>query len=123
MGETMDPVASQSHRRVLVLLARGQADQDALATRLSPDERKTRGELHAWSAKDLVAHNNFWRQDAVWRLRAALDGGSPPDTDDEQTQNDRAFQEQRETPWEALVAETERLRAETAALIEQLSPD
>src|SRR5438876_681524 len=119
----MDPIASETHRRVLALVARGQADQDTLAARLSPEERAARGELQAWSAKDHVAHNNFWRQDAAWRLQAALDGGTPPDTDDEQTQNDRIFQEQRETPWETLVAETERLRAETAALIQQLSVD
>jgi tetratricopeptide (TPR) repeat protein len=120
----MDPIESETHRRVLALLARGQADQDLLAARLSPEERATRGELHAWSAKDHVAHNNFWRQDAGWRLQAALDGSTPPDTEDDvQTHNDRVFQEQRETPWEELVAETERLHAETAALIQQLGPD
>jgi ketosteroid isomerase-like protein len=120
----MDPIESETRRRVLALLARGQADQDLLAARLSPEERATRGELHAWSAKDHVAHNNFWRQDVVWRLQAALQGGTPPDTEEEvQTHNDRVFQEQRETPWEELVAETERLHAETAALIQQLNPD
>jgi tetratricopeptide (TPR) repeat protein len=122
----MDPMSSmesETRRRVLVLLARGQADQDALAVRLSPEERAARGELHDWSPKDNVAHNNFWRQDAIWRLQAFLEGSSPPDTEDDLAWNDRVFQEQRETPWEQLVAETERLRAETAALIQQLSPD
>ena len=89
----MDPIESETHRRVLALLARGQADQDILAARLSPEERATRGELYAWSAKDHVAHNNFWRQDAIWRLQAALDGGTPTDTEDDvQTHNDRVFQ-------------------------------
>src|SRR5437867_13058972 len=101
----MDLGASDAHRRVLEMTARGQADQDTLAVRLSPEERAARGELHSWSAKDHVAHNNFWRQDAVWRLQAARDGGPPPDTGDDQTENDRVFQEQRETPWEELVAE------------------
>ena len=90
MGETMDPISSiqsETHRRVLVLLARGKADQDSLAVRLSPDERAACGELHDWSPKDHVAHNNFWRQDAIARLQAALDGSEPPDTerDDAQT--------------------------------------
>ena len=122
----MDPISgieSETHGQVLVLLARGQADQDALAVRLSPEERAARGELHDWSPKDHVAHNNFWRQDAIWRLRAFLEGGSPPDTEDDLAWNDRVFQEQRETPWEKLVAETEQLRAETAALIQRLSRD
>ena len=48
----MDPIASETHRRTLALVARGQADQDTLAARLSPEERAARGELHAWSAKD-----------------------------------------------------------------------
>jgi hypothetical protein len=116
----MDPIKSEPqsepqsepHRRVLTLLARGQADQDTLAERLNPEERAAQGELYDWSPKDHVAHNNFWRQDAIWRLQAALEGGSPPDTDDDLAWNDRVFPEQRETPWEELVAETERLRAE-----------
>jgi len=119
----MDPIASESHRRLLALLTHGQADQDMLAERLSPEERAARGELHAWSAKDHVAHNNFWRQDAARRLQAALAGSSPPDSDDEQALNERVFQEQRETPWEELEAETERLRVEAAALIRRLGPD
>jgi tetratricopeptide (TPR) repeat protein len=123
MGELMDPIGSETHRRLLALLARGQADQDTLAEHLSPEERAARGELYAWSPKDHVAHNNFWRQDAVSSLKAALDGGSLPDLEDTQTLNDRVFQEQRETPWEELVAETARLRAEAAALIQRLSPD
>ena len=71
----MDPVSNierETHQRVLELLARGQADQDALEARLSPEERAARGELHDWSPKDHVAHNNFWRQDAIWRLRASV---------------------------------------------------
>lgn len=116
--------ASETHWRVLELVARGYADQDALAANLSAEERAARGELHAWSAKDHVAHNNFWRQDAIRRLQAALDGTTPPNTEaDQDTWNDRTFQEQRDTPWEALVAETERLRAETVALVQRLSPD
>jgi tetratricopeptide (TPR) repeat protein len=121
----MDRIDSETHSRLLALLARGQADQDTLAQRLSPDERAARGELHAWSAKDHVAHNNFWRQDAVRRLRAALDGSEPPDTERDENQtlaiNDRVFQEQRETLWEELVAETARLRAETVGLIKRLT--
>jgi len=116
-------IESETHRRLLVLLARGQADQDALAECLSPEERAACGELHDWSPKDHVAHNNFWRQDAIWRLQAFLESGSPPDTEDDLAWNDRVFQEQRETPWKQLVGETERLRAETAALIQRLSPD
>ena len=120
-------IESETHRRLLTLLTRGRADQDTLARRLTPDERAARGELDAWSAKDHVAHNNFWRQDAVRRLRAALEGSEPPDTerDDQQTLqiNDRVFQEQRETLWEELVTETARLHTETAELIQRLTAD
>jgi len=123
----MDPIESETQSRMLALLTRGQAHQDTLAELLTPDERAVRGELRAWSAKDHVAHNNFWRQDAVRRLQAALDGSEPPDTERDEKQtlliNDRVFQEQRETIWEELVTETARLRAETAALIKRLTAD
>jgi len=120
----MDSITGEAHSRVLALLARGQADQDTLAERLSPQEREMGGELHAWRAKDHVAHNNFWRKDALRRLQAALDGSEPEDTEAQTLLlNDRVFQEQRETPWEKLVTETARLRAETAALIQRLTAD
>jgi len=120
----MDSIKSETHERLLALLARGQADQDTLAERLSRQEHNVRGELHAWSAKDHVAHNNFWRQDAVRRLQAALGGSKPEDTEAQTLLlNDRVFQEQRETAWEELVTETARLRAETAALIQRLKAD
>jgi hypothetical protein len=116
----MDPLMSEAHRRLLALLDLGEADQDSLVARLSSAEQAARGELHAWSPKDHIAHNNFWRRDAIWRLQAALDGGAPPDTDDDLAWNDRVFQEQRETPLDELVAETKRLRTETAELLVRL---
>ena len=119
----MSLIDSEPHRRVLTLLDRGQADQDAFAAHISNEERAARGELHSWSAKDQIAHNNFWRKDAIWRLQAARDGTNPPDTDDEQKQNDRVFRERRDAPWDELVTETQRLHAETAGLSHQLTPD
>lgn len=116
----MDSIESETHRRVLALVTCGQTDQDALAAHLSSEERAARGELHAWSPKDHVAHNNFWRQVVVWHLQAALDGSTPPETEDDLAWNDRVFQEQRETAWEELVAETERLRSETSC--QEVSP-
>lgn len=113
MGKTMQPIVSETHQRLITLVARGQADQDALGAQLSLDERAAHGELSVWSPKDQVAHNNFWRQDAIRRLQAALDGGTPVEEDDEQALNDRIFAEQYTTSWEVLVAETERLRLET----------
>jgi tetratricopeptide (TPR) repeat protein len=114
---------SGPHGRARALVVRGQADQDALAAHLTPADRAERGELHDWSPKDHIAHNNFWRQDANRRMRAAIEGGSPPNTDDDLAWNDRVFVEQRATAWERLVAETERLRAEAIALIANLSAD
>ena len=114
---------SDTHKRVLELLARGQADQDAFVETLSPGDRVALGELRDWKAKDQIAHNNFWRQDAINRLQAFLEGGPPPDTEDDLVWNDRVFKEQRETPWPELVVETKRLRAETVALVQRFSPD
>ncbi len=116
---------NEAHTRVLSLLVRGQADQDTFAERLSPAERAAVGELHAWAAKDQIAHNNFWREDANLRLEAALDGTEPRDTESDEAEtlrwNDRNFEAQRDTMWDRLVAETARLRAQTAELIGRLT--
>jgi tetratricopeptide (TPR) repeat protein len=118
---------SEAHTRALSLLDRGHADQDVFAERLSPAERIAVGELHAWTAKDQIAHNNFWREDAIVRLRAALDGTVPPDTESDEAEtlrwNDRNFEAQRDTPWDELVAETTRLHALTAELIGQFTEE
>jgi tetratricopeptide (TPR) repeat protein len=119
----MDRSDSETHQRVLALVAHGQTDQDTLAERLSPAERAARGEQYVWSPKDHVAHNNFWREDGLLHLQAALQGGTPPVREDDQIENDRVFWKQRDTSWEELAAETERLRAETVRLIQQLGPD
>jgi len=123
----IDPIENDTHSRVLELLTRGQADQDTLGAHLSPEDRAARGELRAWTPKDHVAHNNFWRRDAVQRLRAALEGSAPPDTEQDDAQtlliNDRVFSEQRETSWERLVAETAVLRGETASLIQRIAAE
>jgi hypothetical protein len=112
---------SEAHARLTALMARGHADQDAFAECFSPAERAAVGELHAWSPKDQVAHNNFWRRDAIVRLRAALDGTEPPDTESDEAEtlrwNDRNFEEHRNTKWDELVAETSRLHTETVELL------
>src|SRR5712692_3440149 len=91
---------NEAHTLVLSLLERGQADQDAFAERLSPAERAAVGELHAWTAKDQIAHNNFWREDAILRLEAALGGTEPRDTESDEAEtlrwNDRNFEAQRD---------------------------
>ena len=120
----MRRIESETHKRALALIARGQADQDTLLACLTPEERAVRGEQYAWSPKDHVAHNNFWRQDAIARLKAALEGTSPVDTEaNVQSHNDRVFWEQRETPLETLVAETARLRDETAEFVYRFSAE
>src|SRR5438132_11353519 len=116
----MDPITTvdtDTQRRLLALLERGQADQDTYAGRLSPDERVARGELHNWSPKDEVARKNFWRQDAINRLKAAVDGSSPPDTSDDLAWYDRIFLEQRETAWEQQGGAVVRRRAETGGVL------
>ncbi len=109
------------------MLDRGLADQDAFAERLSPEERAAVGQIHAWTAKDQIAHNNFWRGDAIVRLQAALDRTEPPDTESDEAEtlrwNDRTFEAQRDTPWDELVAETTRLHALTGELIGQFTEE
>src|SRR5690348_1159959 len=101
----MTQSTGEAHRPALEFVARGVADQSALGARLTPKERTAVGEPDAWSAKDHVAHNNFWRMDSVRRLRAALEGGTPPELAEDDVENDRVFRAHRDVPWNELIAE------------------
>ena len=109
--------------RLLEAVARGRADQQAFVEQVGGEERAAIGALDYWSAKDHLAHLNFWRRQSLMRLEAAVSGGTPPDVDDFQHLNEETFAAERLTPWPELLAEAERLFAAVAPALTPLSEE
>lgn len=92
---------------------------------LSDAERTAIGEPDRWSAKDHLAHLNFWRQRALEQMVAAERGDEvPASTGDDEVQrlNAHIFAAQHRTPWDDIVSESERLFGVAADQIDRLSP-
>lgn len=108
------------------ILARGRSDQHTLIAALSVEEQSAVGDPDRWSLKDHLAHLNFWRQDALEHMSAAEHAeevpGHPYPDEKVQQLNAQTFAEHRLTPWDAIVAESERLYSAAADQIDRLSP-
>lgn len=109
--------------KLIALIQRGAADQRDFIATLSEAERMATGTPAAWAVKDHLAHLNFWRRQSVIRLAAAKDGTEPPNVDDFEALNARAFAEQQQTPWADLVADSERLFTEATDLLAGFTDD
>jgi tetratricopeptide (TPR) repeat protein len=109
--------------RLLEAVARGRADQQVFVEQITDDERSALGELDHWSAKDHLAHLNFWRRQSIVRLEAAARGDTPPDVDDFQHLNEETFAAERLTSWPDLIAEAERLFAAVDPALAPLSEE
>jgi tetratricopeptide (TPR) repeat protein len=104
-----------------VLLQKGyQAEREFIAA-LSDEERNAQGTFERWTAKDIIAHNSYWRKHHAENLLAILVGTSPTQTDDDQI-NERVYSQYKDQTWdeiETLVeASLERMGKALAALSE-----
>jgi hypothetical protein len=71
---------------------------------LGEGNQDRRGELHAWSLKDHIAHVTYWREVATRRLQSVVTGGEAPPPDDDFLQtNDLVFRRHRDDPWEKVL--------------------
>jgi hypothetical protein len=108
--------------KLVVVIERGAADQEALVALLSDAEKVTIGAPDHWAVKDQIAHLNFWRDRTLRRVIAVRDGAEPPGpSPDFQPENERNFANHQYTPWSEIIAESDRLFAETKQVIQQLS--
>ncbi|HMA34474.1 MAG TPA: DinB family protein [Chloroflexia bacterium] len=104
--------------RLLTLVARGQAAQQAFVAQLTAAERDAWGQADHWSAKDHIAHLTAWRGQAVLLLAAAGRGEPPAASPEEAAYNAQVFAEQRDRPWSDLLADAARVDAAFIAGIE-----
>jgi hypothetical protein len=60
-----------------VLLQKGYRAEREFIAALSDEERNAQGTFERWTAKDIIAHNSYWRKHHAENLLAILVGTSP----------------------------------------------
>jgi tetratricopeptide (TPR) repeat protein len=84
------------------LVDRGfQAEQQFVAG-LSEAEREADGTLERWTARDIIAHNSYWRMHHAKNLMAVLDGKEPIKTEDFDHANADIYHQYQDKSWEAV---------------------
>ena len=86
------------------LLEKGyQAEKELLAD-LSEAERKAESSLEIWTAKDIIAHNSYWRKHHAENLLGMLAGNIPNPTEDINHANKDVYYQYREQSWDEIEA-------------------
>ena len=81
------------------LLQKGyQVEKEFVAT-LSDEERNAEGTFENWSAKDIIAHNAYWRKHHAEAALAVLAGKTPTHIEDDQI-NDEVYSRYKDQSWE-----------------------
>jgi tetratricopeptide (TPR) repeat protein len=81
------------------LLKKGyQVEQEFIAA-LSDEERSAGGSFENWSAKDIIAHNAYWRKHHAEDVLAVLAGKTPTHTEDDQI-NSEVYSRYKDQSWE-----------------------
>jgi hypothetical protein len=115
----MENVSMQS--RLMELLRRAYADEQALLSSLSADERAGTGTAAHWSAKDMVAHITFWEERLMQRLAGRARGESFSDQTDGEVDevNAGVFERNRHRSWDQVQSEAERVFNQLIATVSQ----
>jgi tetratricopeptide (TPR) repeat protein len=109
--------------KLLDLLDRARADQQALIDSLTDAEREAIGEPDRWAVKDHLVHLSAWKQQTALRIGAVVRGEPVATIDDFEEFNARTFAEQRLRPWHEVQADAERILAEVAATVESCTEE
>ena len=104
--------------RLLDLLGRCRAIEQAFIAQLSEAERAASGTPEHWAVKDHLVHVTFWRQETVDRLTKTARGETPNVIEDFQPFNEQTFERERLTPWAQVMAETEQAHEDLSAAVQ-----
>jgi DinB superfamily len=107
--------------RLIEMLRRARADQEALLSSLSAEELGAAGTPERWSAKDLMAHIAFWEERMMQRLAARARGESFSELSDGEVDgvNAGVFEENRGRSWDQVQADAERVFDQLIAMVSQ----
>ena len=98
-----------SRDNVLAIIERGHVAELGFINGLSDEERTARGTADNWCAKDIVAHNAFWKEHMVNNIRAVARGREPLSVDDYDRANLECFEENRHRPCDDIVRSSDRV--------------
>lgn len=90
--------------KLVELVERASAEEQALWNKLSEDERSAPGRPDRWGPKDVMAHLAGWKARLAENLAAAASGGKLERYDDYEAVNAREFIECQHRPWPEVLA-------------------
>ena len=111
---------AQIKPKLLDLLNRAHAHQQAFIAELRDDDHAADGVFEQWSVKDHVAHIAAWKQRQTLQIAATVQGETPPAFDDVDHLNRETWETHRARPWAEVLADDQRMHAELMAQVEQL---
>jgi tetratricopeptide (TPR) repeat protein len=114
---------NETKARLIELLDRAYADQQAFVATLSEADRSAVGTLKQWAIKDAISHSAFWQRVSVERIAAIVQGNEPPNFDDYLPINDAHFEAHRDRSWAATLAEAREAHRALVAQTESLSEE
>jgi hypothetical protein len=101
-----------------------QDDLQELIASLLPEERKARGSLKLWSAKDVVTHLNFWGRHFLRQLEKSAKEEKVPLAGDYLNEvNDGVLYEHMEQPLDEALAEYEQIHKELLMVFDSYSAE
>lgn len=109
--------------RLVDLVRRGQAEEQAFLAGLPESERMRVGAFDHWSAKDHIAHLTAWRKRLVHILRTAARDETPPVYHDLDHLNAESYEQDRYLTWPDVLAEADEVTDEVAAIVSELPED
>lgn len=107
--------------RLLELAQQAQIEQQAFEDHLSDAQRAAYGSPDAWSAKDHIAHNTAWVNDATRLITAASQGETPEKSPSDVDYNPLVFAEHQQQSWEDVQSDAASANAALVDAIEACS--
>jgi hypothetical protein len=84
---------------LMELLQKGYQVEKEFIASLSDEERNAEGTFEHWSARDIIAHNAYWRKHHAEDVLAVLAGKTPTHIEDDQI-NGEVYSRYKDQPWE-----------------------
>jgi hypothetical protein len=109
--------------QLLNILEKGRETELAFLVDLSEAERSQAGSFESWSAKDYVAHANYWQNHHSGQIERWTQGESLEQTPQFDEANLAAYQEFADLSWEEVEAFAEATHAKTRAALESLNEE
>jgi tetratricopeptide (TPR) repeat protein len=114
---------SDTQTRLIELLDRAYADQQAFVVTLSEVDRAAVGTIKHWAIKDAISHIALWQRVCIERIAAIVQGHDSPNTDDYLAINDAHFEAHRDRSWAATIVEAEAAYRALVAQSQSLSDE